>query len=58
LLSIPDDAKPTRLARVLIEPAATGRIQRELRALGLTKTTLFPEAQSVAEDLKRLYKLA
>ena len=49
------NANPRRLAPILIEPSACGGMLKDLRALGINKTTLFPEAQSVSDDLKRLY---
>jgi len=47
----------TRLAKITIDPTCCKSMLRSLRALGINKTTLFPEAQSVADDLKRMYKI-
>lgn len=38
-----------------IEPQARDRIWRELWALGISKTAIYPEPQSLADDLKRQY---
>ena len=57
LLSVRDSSASTRLAKITIDPTCCERMLRSLRALGINKTTLFPEAQSVADDLKRMYKI-
>lgn len=44
-----------KITKLLIEPAAVSRIVSDLHTLGVTKTALFPEPQSVADDLKRQY---
>lgn len=44
-----------RLERIDIEAEARDRLWNDLWALGVTKTSIYPEPQSVAEDLKRVY---
>jgi hypothetical protein len=58
LFAVGDSTNPTRLGKIRIDPQCCAPILRDLRALGVTKTTLFPEAQSVSDDLKRLYRLS
>jgi hypothetical protein len=48
----------SRIARFLFAPGDRQRLQDDLFRLGLSKTALFPEPQSVAEDLKRLYQVS
>jgi hypothetical protein len=43
------------ITRIDIDRAAVAGIRSQLHTLGVTKTALFPEPQSVAEDLKRIY---
>jgi len=57
LLSGRDSSASTRLAKITIDPTCCESMLRSLRALGINKTTLFPEAQSVADDLKRMYNI-
>jgi hypothetical protein len=58
LFVIGDSADPRRLGKILIDPKHCETIHKDLRAIGINKTTLFPEAQSVSGDLKRLYHLS
>jgi hypothetical protein len=58
LLAVGNSENPTRLGKILIDPTCCAPILRGLRALGITRTTLFPEAQSVSDDLKRLYRIS
>jgi len=39
-----------------IDPAARDAIWQELWALGINKVSIYPEPQSLAEDLKRAYR--
>ena len=57
LLTMDGPGSSGRLARILIDSSLSAAMLRSLRALGINKTTLFPEAQSVSDDLKRLYKI-
>jgi hypothetical protein len=43
---------------LLLAPESIPGIQRDLRSLGVDRTSLFPEPQSVAEDIKRAYGVA
>lgn len=44
-----------KVTKILIDPTAVARIRSDLHTLGVTKSALFPEPQSVADDLKRQY---
>jgi hypothetical protein len=56
-LTLHDPAGAVRpIERLAIDPSARDRIWDELWALGLTKTAIYPEPQSLAEDLKRSYR--
>jgi hypothetical protein len=57
LLTMDGPGSSGRLARILIDSSLSAQMLRSLRALGINRTTLFPEAQSVSDDLKRLYKI-
>ncbi len=53
-------ASPTgddKIAKISIEPTLRSKLRDDLWAFGLNQTTLFPEPQSVAEDLIRLYRV-
>jgi hypothetical protein len=41
--------------RIDIDPASCARLRDELWAVGMTKTLIYPEPQSLADDLKRMY---
>lgn len=43
---------------VPIDPTACKRLLKELRAMGLTQYALFPEPDSAAADLKRMYRVS
>jgi hypothetical protein len=58
LLLAGSGTKPARLAQVSIDAAHCVSMLRALRALGINKTSMFPEPQSVSEDLKRLYNIS
>src|SRR6185437_6209481 len=45
-------------ARIDIAPYAIGRMREELWGVEITKTLIYPEPQSLAEDLKRIYGVA
>ena len=45
----------SRISRILINPDSCSRLLRDLRAMGINQTSLFPEPSSVASDVKRLY---
>lgn len=53
LLTVGTVGSDARLAKIEIDPSSCREMLRALRALGIDKTALFPEAQSLAEDLKR-----
>jgi FRG domain len=44
-----------RIARFCFDPASRSRLKRDLYCLGVSKAALFPEPQSVAEDLREQY---
>jgi hypothetical protein len=46
----------SRISRIEISRDARDKIWDELWALGITRTAIYPEPQSLAEDLKRSYK--
>jgi hypothetical protein len=46
-----------RIAKITIDPSGVSKVKRDLRMLGLSKASLFPEPQSVAEDLKAIYEI-
>lgn len=46
------------LIRIDIDPSAIQRLGVELWAVGITKTLIYPEPQSLADDLKRLYEVS
>lgn len=43
------------VVRILIDPSARAQMVDELWGLGITKTVIFPEPQSLADDLRRMY---
>ena len=45
-----------RIARFCFDGATREELQRDLYALGVSKAALFPEPQSIAEDLRQLYR--
>lgn len=45
------------IERVDIDPSARDRIWQDLWAIGITRTAVYPEPQSLAEDLKRQYEV-
>lgn len=45
-----------RIARFCFDPASRKNLRRDLYALGLSKSALFPEPESVAEDLREAYR--
>lgn len=46
------------LIRIDIEPSAIQRLVGELWAVGITKTLIYPEPQSLTDDLKRIYEVS
>lgn len=50
------DGESARQVRLEIDPGSRDAMWAELWALGITKASLYPEPQSLAEDLKRAYK--
>jgi len=46
-----------RIAQIVIDAASRDQLWADLWALGVTKTSIYPEPQSVADDLKRLYNV-
>lgn len=51
------DEDDRRIAQILIDPRDVDTLLDDLWALGFSKSSLFPEPQSFAEDLKRLYSV-
>jgi hypothetical protein len=47
-----------RIERIPIDPAARDFLWDQLWALGINKTSIYPEPQSLADDLRRLYNTA
>jgi hypothetical protein len=47
-----------KLQAIQIDPDACPRLLRQLRAMGVNQSTLFPEPESVAQDLKRFYHVS
>jgi hypothetical protein len=47
-----------RIGKITIDPVACRTLLRDLTAMGINQTTLFPEPASVASDLKRHYGVA
>jgi hypothetical protein len=45
----------SRIKRILIDPAACANLVKDLRAMGVNQTSLFPELSSVASDVMRIY---
>ena len=45
-----------RIARFCFDGAQQQELSRDLYAMGVSKSALFPEPQSVAEDLRQLYR--
>lgn len=52
-----DEQRGPSLYQVLIDPASCARLKDDLWAFGVNRSALFPEPQSVADDLKRLYNV-
>lgn len=46
-----------RIAKIKIKPSARNSLIEDLWILGMNRTALFPEPQSVADDLKRAYEV-
>jgi len=46
-----------RIQMLVIDPKACHSLLRDLTALGVNQAALFPEPDSVAADLKRMYKV-
>jgi hypothetical protein len=57
-IGIVDENGNSRLARILIPPDRRLTILDELWVLGLNQTATFPEPQSVADDLRRMYRVS
>lgn len=49
------DGGTPRIASLWIDPAACGRLVKDLAAIGVNQTAMFPEPSSVASDLVRHY---
>jgi hypothetical protein len=45
----------TRIAKIVFKASARGKLWDELWALGFSKAVIYPEPQSLADDLKRAY---
>lgn len=45
-----------RIARFCFDASSREELRRDLYALGISRSALFPEPQSVAEDLRNLYR--
>lgn len=52
-----DEQAGQSLTQLLIDPASCARLKDNLWAFGVNRSALFPEPQSVADDLKRLYNV-
>jgi hypothetical protein len=50
-----EQAEKPRIERILVDPAKCSDLLRDLRALGINQSALFPEPDSVARDLRRQY---
>lgn len=55
ILGTATDPNDQRIERIPIDRSQVGSLLDDLWTLGFTKSSLFPEPQSVAEDLKRSY---
>lgn len=47
--------KETRIAKIVFKPNVKGKLRDELWALGFSKTAIYPEPQSLADDLKKAF---
>jgi hypothetical protein len=47
-----------RIAKIMIASDGVGQMLEDLNSLGISHTALFPEAQSVSQDLKRNFGLS
>lgn len=47
--------KETRLAKILFKPGLRKRLRNELWTLGFSKASIYPEPQSLAEDLRKAH---
>jgi hypothetical protein len=54
MCSAASDGEP-RIVKLTFRKSARSRLRDEIWSLGVTKAALFPEPQSVAEDLKKAY---
>lgn len=55
-LDLTDSAgKKTRLAKIMFKPGLRKKLRNELWTLGFSKAAIYPEPQSLAEDLRRAY---
>ena len=50
-----EDGKETRIAKITFKPSARGKLRNELWTLGFSKVAIYPEPQSLADDLKRSF---
>jgi hypothetical protein len=55
-LPIVDRNGADRLARILVEPARASALREDLYLLGFSHTDTYPEPESIAKDLKRMYQ--
>ncbi len=53
-----DTGTEPRIAQIVFDGASRPRLRDELWALGFTKTTSYPEAPSLAHDLKRSFSVS
>ncbi len=57
LMKVGKDQSSLSIVKVLIEPGSVSGILSDLASVGIDRTALFPEPESVAADLKRAYKV-
>jgi hypothetical protein len=48
----------SRLAKIVFDPQVKTSLKNDLWALGITKTAIYPEPQSLADDLKRYHRIS
>jgi hypothetical protein len=51
------DSCEDRIAKITVDPGRRSQLLYDLYTLGINRTALFPEPESVAEDLKKIYRV-
>jgi hypothetical protein len=49
------DARAPRIAKIIFRPSARQKLQDELWTLGISKVAIYPEPQSLADDIRKAF---